>query len=1405
MSIIQFQSGFVLDCIRESLISKFGKEKINGLLHQLSYFDCMIYNKSLPKEGEPNPLLLVANNLISRGLPTRPSLELENHLNSKYNHAEIDNRKFDEIGTIEFKLKTDEVLITLLYRALHIIDPLITADKIVKEKLQSWESHLGSEFEEDFLYRKIPQYTSEFWIQLFDNQREIENILRFSTNIEDEVDRYLNGSVNIFNQQRVDFSIEFPYKIADQRGVIVEIDGSQHNEPRQQKIDADRDNATEKAKWKRAMRIKTGDWSTLKEKLKIFTNLENEEYFQIIKTNFSSPLYNSPEGKKALELVLIPIAVARIQKVLIHCLINNYLRIEDNEWNIAIIERDVSCSELAINDFFALLKSLFLLKQDSIDLPKCNLFIQNDRQSDNYKVDPAKKYNLVIDISILQRGNFVTLENYFESENFIVIRSCHSVKSKRKVLTTSSIQYKQLGYRDKKQNKFIEYGDRVNALEKFIQDIFRKKGFRLGQVEIINRAFQNKSVIGLLPTGSGKSLTYQLGVLLQAGMALVIDPIKSLMKDQYEGLLKNGIDCAVFINSSLNQKGRQLAIEQIVNANTMFAFVSPERLQDDNFRKRLLEANANNNYFSYCVIDEAHCVSEWGHDFRTSYLRLGENARKYCLTKDETTIPFFALTATASYDVLADVQRELGIPDEESIIRLEKLDRPELQFIVHEVIADIKPEDGLSLKNKQSLGEAKQTEMPKIIKKIPFRMKEFLDNHNLIENAKASGINMALDGYEPYGFFSKIGYNNNAGLVFCPHRSWYFGVKDTASKIRETIPELSVGTFMGGNGEEERDSENEKSQDLFLNNEYDMLVATKAFGMGIDKPNIRFIIHFNYPSSIESYYQEVGRAGRDRKAAIGVILFNQQVIPAKIKTQTVSENGDIEEIIDEDSLSIDKDILLSFHRSNFKGITKEKVIINELLTEIKFPTKRVINNLEDSIIEEFGEIVQLRAYINSTGRRILYINPNIGSIYLDRENLPFYVGNTPTNITPVLSEYIRNYILQSCPNNLQPFDWLNQFTESHNQDGIETLLLNPSKPNEFTVHVPFENNEYEIITSILRQNGFEISERKVKELSNHNNDFEGFLNGLRGYNGDTSNLKTHFIKTRGEQETFKAIYRLSLIGVVDDYTIDYNSKIISVKVSRKESGYYTSKLREYLSLYNGTERVQEIMSRLSFYRGDTEIKKCLGCLIKFIYEEIAEQRNMAIKAMEDACKIGLNANGSADFKVFIDLYMNSKYARPEYLPRDTDKGLVADFEIVKKYMDIVRTDNGGEINNLKHLRGAATILTVQRPDNFVFILLKSFSVLLIEKNDVEFSKEAQIDIFKGFNKIAEVVDDFDTFKNYLETFISKIASFDIEVAHKVDEIKDIILHRYHSQWLKKFNLKFIGKHEGTNKRTVGIA
>lgn len=1411
----QLQAGYILDCVKETLETKYKPTEVQGLLTQLSYFDIDVNSTAELKDNSNfEQILSVAHNIISRGLPTRPTLWLENKILQAFDLTQQDEKLLD-IGTIRQVLKIEETLIQKLFRALHIIDPNLKDNNISKQKINTWEN-LGSSFEENFLYEQLPKYASPLWVQLLETQRELENVLRFSTTTEDEVEKYLNGTIKIFNEQRLDFSVEFPYKIKEQRGIVVEIDGSQHENHPQNPIDTNRDNATEKAKWGKAIRIKTSEWKSIENKISPIKQFESEQFFNLLKQNFENPLYDEKEGLTALDLSLIPFAVARIEKTLIHLLFEGKLNINANEWNIAIIEQDIPCGNLAIEDFEELINSLLKLKGDTEKLPKINVFVERNEKFVNANlrsttnIDKNKKYDLLIDISILQRSGLTKINDSVNAKTKVLIRSAHSPKTVRNFKTTSLIFYKALGKKNTQKNIFIEDKKQVEALEKFVQTIFRKTGFRAGQVEIINRAIQGLSVIGLLPTGSGKSLTYQLTSLLQPGMTIIIDPIKSLMKDQFEGLLKNGIDGAVYINSSLNQKQRKIALEKIKKAQTIFAFVSPERLQDNTFRKELLEtSNLNNHYFSYCVIDEAHCVSEWGHDFRTSYLRLGDNARNYCIAKDREHLPFFALTATASYDVLSDIQRELGIPEETAIVRLEKLDRPEIQFKIIDITADIKPENGLGWGNKQALGEAKQYQLIQQLKKIPEYYNEFSNTEAIIEEAKKvfNGKDIRLPNYTPATFYQQQGRESNAGLVFCPHRNWYFGVMNNASNITDHFDSLKIGTFLGSDGVKERDNENDKSQSAFVNHDLDLLVATKAFGMGIDKPNIRYVVHFNYPSSIESYYQEAGRGGRDRKLALGLILFNKQEVTTSEKTEAVSEDGEITEVIEERTASIDKDILQDFHRNNFKGIAKEKRLLAELLTEIKFPSHRITNYIEELVFEEFSVSVRLNAITGNTGRQVLYINQNFGSIYLDRDNLPFYPSQNPQPEASKIANFIQNIILTEKPSGLTAFSWLTQFTEAASQPGIEKLLADTNSRDDFQVIIPFTNNVIERIAKYLTENGIAFTERMVKEAQNFCNDKAEFITNLekqfekandRQAISIPENLKPTienlFTQIRNEEDTYKAIYRLSIIGVVDDYTVDYNSKNIAATITKKPQGHYTQKLKEYLLQYNSPEKTDEKLERLPFYKGNTEIQKCLGFLIKFVYEETAIQRKVAIDAMEEACIVGLEENGSQKFKEFIDLYMNSKYARPQYLPSDTDKGLKADFSIVEKYMDLVRTDVG-EINNFKHLRGATTRLLVQRPDNFVFILLKSFSVILIEKENEDFIKEAQTDFINGFLKVRETTkDDIHSVKQKVDTFKQKINSFDLEAVEKIEEVESALYLNLHSNWLTNFNNKFAGNY-----------
>ncbi len=1407
MEVKQLQAGYFFDCVRECLESKFPFEEVEGLLNQLSFFDLIyVSSKKFPSLPE-NPIFSVAHNLISRGLPTRSSLSVEERIVKDLGFYNPDHEAL-EIGSIKNLLRIKEEEIREIFRSLHIVDPGLELSRINKKEIKTWEN-LGSSFEEDFLYEKLPRSTSPYWVQLLEPQREVENLLRYSTTTKDEVEKYLNGSIELFNEQNLDFTLEFPYKVDGRRGFVIEVDGSQHEEEQQKRIDTNRDSATEKAKWGRAYRIKTRDWNSIDSQLSgIYSSWNNSSFFKYLKENFEEPVYQTLIGKKLCRLSLTPFAIARIQKTIIQLILDNNLDLSAGEWNIAILERDIPCAQLAFEDLSNLLEALSALKGEKINLPKINLSVEsNDRfvlpGEESLVIERGLEYDLLIDISILQRSHLTSTPQDLNAKTKVLVRSVHSAKTRRSFKTAALIRYKKLGTKNNSTNEFVVDSTQLEVLEKFVQDIFRKKSFRPGQLEIMNRALSGKSVIGLLPTGSGKSLTYQLTVLLQPGISLVIDPIKSLMKDQYEGLLKNGIDGAVFINSSLNQKERNLALEKIKAAQTLFAFVSPERLQDNGFRNDLLEtSNVNEKFFSYCIIDEAHCVSEWGHDFRTSYLRMGDNARNYCLTKTGRPIPFFALTATASYDVLADIQRELKIPEEEAVVRLEDMDRPEIQFKIIEVTADIDENLGLDWDNKKALGEAKKNALINQLKAIPKHYEKFCKDEDVIEKARKAfdGKDIRLKHLSNENFYLQKGRQSNAGLIFCPHRKWHFGVIDNANIINEKLPILKTGTFFGSDGAKNRDVQNEDSQNRFVNHELDLLIATKAFGMGIDKPNIRYVIHSNYPSSIESYYQEAGRAGRDRKLALGLILFNNQKIKSSEKIESVTEDGEISETLETSFTSIDKDILESFHRNNFKGIAKEKNLLAELLTEIKFPSHKILNSIEDQILEQFAINIRLNPVVRPNGRKILYLNPDLGSIYLDRAELPYY----PKDNNPVAQEiavYIKELINTNKPLEIDNFTWLSQHTPAETQPGIEKLLEDSKTKNDFQIIVPFTNNGIEAIANFLCSNGFTFTDQMVLEAQKFCLDKSEFVLKLeKEYSKEFKNkieipeyLKPRihdlFHKIRKEEDTYKAIYRLSIIGIVDDYTVDYNSKTIVLHITKKPKGHYTQKLKEYLLQYNSPEKTDEKLKRLPFFKGKSEIQKCLGFLIKFVYEETAVRRKASIDAMEQACIIGLEKDGSEKFKEFINLYMNSKYARPQYLPADTDKGLKADFDIVLKYMDLVRTEVG-EINNFKHLRGATALLLVQRPDNYVFLLLNAFSVLILEKENINFISKAQEYFVQSFELIFNSPNEnIQSVTAKIKLFKERLYRYDWKAIEHIEDVESALFLKLHTGWIQDFNKK----------------
>ncbi|WP_319370049.1 DNA helicase RecQ [uncultured Ilyobacter sp.] len=353
-----------------------------------------------------------------------------------------------------------------------------------------------------------------------------------------------------------------------------------------------------------------------------------------------------------------------------------------------------------------------------------------------------------------------------------------------------------------------------------ISDILKKyfgySSFRDGQEEIIENILNKKDTLGIMPTGGGKSICYQIPALVFDGITLVISPLISLMQDQVSALNAFGIQ-SVYVNSSLSQKESNEIFKNISADNYKIVYVTPERLENEYFIEQIKNKN-----ISQIAVDEAHCISQWGHDFRKSYLGIPR-----FLEKIKSRPVISAFTATATPKVREDIVGNLKFTPE---IFLNGFDRKNLKFS--------------TVKGVNSL----------------VYIKKYLKEHR-----------------------------DEGGIIYASTR------KEVDSIYNELLSRgYKVGKYHAGL----RDAEREDYQNRFVEDELDIMIATNAFGMGIDKSNVRFVIHNNLPKDIESYYQEAGRAGRDGLESNCVLIFN----PKDILTQRFFiENNQFEnsqEIID---------------------------------------------------------------------------------------------------------------------------------------------------------------------------------------------------------------------------------------------------------------------------------------------------------------------------------------------------------------------------------------------------------------------------------------------------------------------------------------------------------------------------
>jgi ATP-dependent DNA helicase RecQ len=876
-------------------------------------------------------------------------------------------------------------------------------------------------------------------------------------------------------------------------------------------------------------------------------------------------------------------------------------------------------------------------------------------------------------------------------ENAIVVGSTEEEAVSERFHSSEHIRYTLTDENDSAREKQIS-----DSLHYFLRSLFRKQDFWPRQREIISKTLELHSVLGVLPTGGGKSLIYQFSALMQPGFCIVIEPIRSLMKDQHEELSDLQID-SIYINSDLKREEKLTRLNRFVAGESLFLLMSPERMQIRSTKIDLLYMSNQRRYASYFVIDEAHCVSEWGHDFRPSYLSLAKNAVDCFKPKFGKPLPLIALTATASLDVQHDVQKEMTL----------------------------------------------QGSLPPEIVTDPIKRQE-IDYYFLRTSDKHKELDKLLSSLTDESCQVPIS-KENAALVFCTYKKGLTGVFGSRNDgfyynlKRRYDEQIGVGYFCGTDDKDAQVSVEEMNsyQDLYKKSQIGIMVATQAFGMGFNKPNIRYSFHVDLPKSIESFVQESGRIGRDKTSSNSYLLYNE------------SDRNFKSQLMNKSHVSVNLASIL------FLEIFKMQANIDQL------NSRKVIGGI-DSINQWQRE-----------GMNRIYFNHNIKA---DDE---LYQSSSNNNKRACYYDLG----LKQLVNTRKPVDkgLLEDVRFALEHTTLLTDILVPATQRSLLDIIKFNS-------SLVYHH--KISKNQMFNLLKNNSDYQHYARSINlEINSDEVQKQCEFV-----------LYRLQLLGVIENYSNNYSNGNFEVEFKTPGIDTIIRTYEVYLEKYRSKSYVYKRITALNdmLDSGDlfAHYSRIFDDLSRFFDENVQKKRNQALQEMYQTADLGMHKS-KEEIRDLLDHYFNSKFISD--LTTDTDGGKEEKWETILKYInEVADPAKGSRIENLEHMEGACSRLLQEYPDNYVLLILRSMTLLCLANSTQEMISSGMNYFSKGWTSLFENIDEDGIERIYDQACIPFLAIFKQDLADREYQVCHSIIFSLYTNKLVKNHNKYLMKYGGTN-------